>query len=176
MTLFSRLRNRAQTESTRKSLHQQKTAIHHHTENESSLLSCLVLSSFVFSSLVLSLLFVFSSLFVSVSVSVSVSVWCFGVSAWCVHSTRLRVYVQNVPVCTGTTRTHVETCARGASTNVDVLNVHTVTFFIGKTCVLYHVHDHLNRMLGSSLIDNFLLTMNGPYGLSRASEVRQRNL
>ena len=25
-----------------------------------------------------------------------------------------------------------------------------------------HVHDHLNRMLGASLIDNFLLTMNGP--------------
>ena len=30
-------------------------------------------------------------------------------------------------------------------------------------------------MLGSSLIDNFLLTMSGPYGLSRASEVHQRN-
>ena len=35
--------------------------------------------------------------------------------------------------------------------------------------------EHLKRMLGSSLIDNFLLTMNGPYGLSRASEVHQRN-
>ena len=54
-------------------------------------------------------------------------------------------------------------CARGAGTNGDVLNVHTGTFFIGKTCVFYHVHDHLNRMLGSSLIDNFLLTMNGPH-------------
>ena len=52
--------------------------------------------------------------------------------------------------------------ARGADTHWDVLNVHTATFFIGKTCVFYHVHDHLNRMLGSSLIDNFLLTMNGP--------------
>ena len=67
----------------------------------------------------------------------------------CVHSTRPRVYVQNVSVCAGT--------------NGDVLNVHTVTFFIGKTCVFYHVHDHLNRMLGSSLIDIFLLTMNGPH-------------
>ena len=35
--------------------------------------------------------------------------------------------------------------------------------------------EHLKRMLGSSLIDNFLLTMSGPYGLSRASEVHQRN-
>ena len=25
-----------------------------------------------------------------------------------------------------------------------------------------HVHDHLNRMLGRSLIANFLLAMNGP--------------
>ena len=41
-----------------------------------------------------------------------------------VHSTRPRVYVQNVSVCTGTTRTHVET-------NGDVLNVHTKTIFIG---------------------------------------------
>ena len=35
----------------------------------------------------------------------------------------LRVYVQNVPVCTGTTRTHVSTCARGVGTHGDVLNV-----------------------------------------------------
>ena len=38
---------------------------------------------------------------------------------------RLRVYVQNLPDCTGTTRTCVETCARGAGTHGDVLNVHT---------------------------------------------------
>ena len=35
---------------------------------------------------------------------------------------RYRVYVQNVPVCTGTTRTHVSTCVR-------VVPVHTVTFW-----------------------------------------------
>ena len=33
-----------------------------------------------------------------------------------------RVYVQNVPVCAGTTRTCVETCTRGAGTHGDVLN------------------------------------------------------
>ena len=42
-------------------------------------------------------------------------------------TTRLRVYVQNVSVCTGTTRTHVSTCGRGAGAHGDVLNVHTET-------------------------------------------------
>ena len=46
----------------------------------------------------------------------------------CVDSKRARVYVQNVPVCTGTTRTCFNTCARGAGTHGDVLNVHTGTF------------------------------------------------
>ena len=41
--------------------------------------------------------------------------------------TRLRVYIQNVPVYSGTTRTCIETCAR-AGTRGDVLNVHTGTF------------------------------------------------
>ena len=41
---------------------------------------------------------------------------------------RLRVYILNVPVYADTTRTCVETCARGAGTHGDVLNVHTVTF------------------------------------------------
>ena len=35
--------------------------------------------------------------------------------------TRLRVHVQNVTICTGTTRTHVETCVR-------VVPVQTGTF------------------------------------------------
>ena len=39
----------------------------------------------------------------------------------------LRVYVQNVPVCTGTTHTCFNMCARGAGTHGDVLNVHTGT-------------------------------------------------
>ena len=38
---------------------------------------------------------------------------------------RLRVYIQNVPVCTRTTRTCVTTCRRDAGTHGDVLNAHT---------------------------------------------------
>ena len=41
------------------------------------------------------------------------------------HAENLRVYVQNVPVCTGTTHTCVTTCGRGAGTHEDVLNGHT---------------------------------------------------
>ena len=43
---------------------------------------------------------------------------------------RFRVYIQNVPVYAGTTRTCVETCARGAGTHGDVLNRQTETFWI----------------------------------------------
>ena len=38
---------------------------------------------------------------------------------------RHRVYIQNVSVYAGTTRTCVETCTRGAGTHGDVLNPHT---------------------------------------------------
>ena len=51
-------------------------------------------------------------------------------SAWI--QKRLCVYIQNVPVCTSTTRTHVLTCARGASIHGDVLNVHTEAFLNGR--------------------------------------------
>ena len=46
----------------------------------------------------------------------------------CVDSTRLHMSVQNVPVCTGTTRTCFNTCARGAGMHGDVSNVHTEAF------------------------------------------------
>ena len=46
----------------------------------------------------------------------------------CVRTKRVRVYVQNVPVYAGTTRACVSTCARGAGTHGDVLNVHTEAF------------------------------------------------
>ena len=36
-----------------------------------------------------------------------------------------RVHFQNVTVCTSTTPASVSTCARGAGTHGDVLNVHT---------------------------------------------------
>ena len=66
---------------------------------------------------------------------VVVCVWCVCVCVCCgtlkkreksiCLQTRLRVYSQNVPFYAGTTRTCVETCARGAGTHGDVLNVHT---------------------------------------------------
>ena len=43
----------------------------------------------------------------------------------CVDSTRLRVYIQNVPVYASNTRTRFSTCARVAGTHGDVLNLHT---------------------------------------------------
>ena len=55
-------------------------------------------------------------------------VWC----VWCPRvyvQKRLRVYVQNVPVCTGTTLACVTTCGRGADTHGDVLNLHTEVFW-----------------------------------------------
>ena len=65
-----------------------------------------------------------------VLVCVCVFVVCGGV--WCVvwHAEKnLRVYIQNVPVCTGTTRTCVTTCGRGVGTHGDVLNLHTEVFW-----------------------------------------------
>ena len=56
-------------------------------------------------------------------------VWC----VWCPRvyvQKRLRVYVQNVPVCTGTTPACVTTCGRGAGTHGDVLNLHKEGFFV----------------------------------------------
>ena len=43
----------------------------------------------------------------------------------CGFKKRLRVCIQHVPVYAGTTRTCVSTCARGAGTHGDVLNLHT---------------------------------------------------
>ena len=116
----------------------------------SLLLSCLVFSFLVFSLLFLSCLVSLSlslsvSLCFSLSLSVSVflclslclspcGVVCCGV-VWCVWcprvyvQKRLRVYVQNVPVCTGTTPACVTTCGRGAGTHGDVLNLHTEVFW-----------------------------------------------
>ena len=39
------------------------------------------------------------------------------------HVENPRVYIQNVPVCTGTTPACVTTCRRGAGAHGDVLNV-----------------------------------------------------
>ena len=54
-------------------------------------------------------------------------------------------------------------CARCAGTNGDVLNVHTETCFHSVKQVFLTFLERLKRMLGSSLIDNFLFSMNGPH-------------
>ena len=120
----------------------------------SFILSCLIFS-FVFSSLSLHSLSLSLSPCDVVCVSVCcvllvcvvgvccVWVWVFVCGCWlctwswwsvrcgtlrnpvCPLTKRLHVYVRNVTVCTGTTRTCVSTCARGARTHGDVLNVHT---------------------------------------------------
>ena len=68
--------------------------------------------------------------------------------------------MQNVPVCTGTTRTCVTTCARGAGTHGDVLNLHTEVFLDGHT-----------EGRGSSSV---LLTKICHVWSSRASEVHHK--
>ena len=114
--------------------------MHHHTENESSLfsllLSCLLLFRLLFS-LCLCLLSL-SSFSVSLCLSpcrvVVVLLWW--VVVWCVVCVvygvcplnTSRVYVQNVPVCTGTMGTCVSTCARGAGMHGAFLKVHTGAF------------------------------------------------
>ena len=46
----------------------------------------------------------------------------------CVRPKNLRVQIQNVSVCTGTTPACGNTCARGAGAHGDVLNLHTEVF------------------------------------------------
>ena len=72
----------------------------------------------------------------------------------CVDSERPRVYVQNVPVCTGTTRTCFNTCARGAGihggrfecTHVGVFEAKYGFFHVFSACHNTHTpkhnHDH----------------------------------
>ena len=65
---------------------------------------------------------------VGVVVVVVCGVW------WCLvcgvtRRKNLRVQIQNVPVCTGTTPACVKTCGRGAGTHGDVLNLHTEVFW-----------------------------------------------
>ena len=80
----------------------------------------------------------------------------------CVHSTRSSVYVQNVSVYAGTTPACVSTCARGAVTHGDVLNVHTVTFRVDTR--------RREEIIVSSAYQN--LPTNGHHVLQR---VHQRN-
>ena len=163
-------------------------------------LSRIVLSCLSFSvslclslSLAASVFFLCLSLFMSVSVSVSlclclrvvccgvcVVLWCVvmcGCVVWCPS-----VYVQNASVCRSKTSPCVPAPRAHVLPHAGVVPVHTGTFgiyarrrFSSVKHVIFDIFEHLKRMLGSSLIANFLLTMSGPYGLSRASEVHQRN-
>ena len=113
-------------------------------------MSCfLVFCCFVLSPISSSLLFL---CLLSLSLSVCVSVWCCVVCGVCRCGrgvvggrgvclvcdtlknrgkprmwipTRPRLHIQNVPLCSGTMSTCFSTCARGAGTHGDVLNVHT---------------------------------------------------
>ena len=58
--------------------------------------------------------------------------------------TRPHMYVQNVAVCTGTTRTCFNTCARNAGIHGDVLNVHTEAFFLKSKRVFQRFTPHHN--------------------------------
>ena len=67
---------------------------------------------------------------------------------------KTRVHVQNVPMCTDTTRTHVSASAwcqytRGRErTHVDVSSGHTEGVFIGKPSEMLTCVEHINQMLG----------------------------
>ena len=68
---------------------------------------------------------------VAVAVAVVVVVVCVCVCGVVWHFQNApRLHIQNVPVCTGTTRTCFTTCARDAGTYGDVLNVHTGAFWM----------------------------------------------
>ena len=91
-----------------------------------------------------------------------------------------RVSIQNVPVCRFKTspcvpapRAHVFQHGEGEGGREEV--VVSLVVFIGKKSECLTHLEHLNRTLGSSLIANFLLTMNGPHrSFSGASEVHQK--
>ena len=96
---------------------------------------------------------------------------------------RLRVYVQNVYA--GTTRTRVETCARGAGTHWDVFErtygsvfewrdtVGGVFSSVKQLFVTFVLH--LNRMLGVISYRQFSAYQNLPtYGYHLAQEVHHK--
>ena len=74
----------------------------------------------------------------------------------CVRPKNLRVLIQNAPVCAETTPACGDTCARGAGTHGDVLNLHTEVFsacqdaphtpnhtpHTHRTHTTHHTHQH----------------------------------
>ena len=63
-----------------------------------------------------------------VCVCVMRAVWCGTLKTPCVDSKRLHVYIRNVPVYAGNTRTCSKACARVAGIHWDVLNAHMEAF------------------------------------------------
>ena len=70
----------------------------------------------------------------------------------------------NTSPCIPATRARQYTQGRCERTHDDELNLHTGREVVVSLAIFteffWHVHDHLNRMLGRSLIANFLLAMN----------------
>ena len=79
---------------------------------------------------------------------------------------RPRVYVQNLPVCTGTTLTCVETCARGAGTHGDVLSGHTEFRSVS------HTNTHINTHNTHNTTQH--ITTTTPHGERDRDRQRQR--
>ena len=164
----------------------------------SSLSSCLSssLSSFIFSSLsfsffflrllskspcvvvvcccVLLVLLVLCGLVCCVSFVLCLFVlWCETLQNRVWIQKRLRVYIQNVPVCAGTTRTHALTCARGCRhtrrrlgrTHGDVLDGHTGVLNGRQSTTTTHTTTTTNKTKNHQKIPHV--------GLTRASEVHQ---
>ena len=57
----------------------------------------------------------------------------------CVRLKNLCVWIQNVPVCTGTTPACGNTCARGAGTHRGRLNLQTEVFFCVPSRATHHI-------------------------------------
>ena len=97
-------------------------------------------------------------------------VLCFGVrcGVWCVvcvRPKRPRVYrhhahmLKHMSAWCPYTRRRVERTHGREGRGIVI----SLVFFIGKTSVRLTCLEHLNRMLGSHVIANFLLAMNGPH-------------
>ena len=131
-------------------------------------LSSSILSSLLSLSFVLSSLSLFSSLSVFFLFS-QCGVWC----VVCVRPKRHHVYrhhahmLKHMCAWCRYTRRRVEWThgreGRGGSEGGEEGNRHQPRVFNRKTSECLTCLEHLNRMLGSSLIANFLLAMNGPH-------------
>ena len=82
---------------------------------------------------------------------------------------RLRVCIQNVPVYAGTTRTCVSTCARGAGTHGDVLNLHTegvLYIHTGEQGVIVSSGNQNLPTYGCHVLQRFTKETNGSFPFS----------